>query len=82
MIASGQLVQLRLRDRPGIQAGMRGRGGLVPKPVEHMHRHTWEQPRAEAAGQLELLARPAALADERSGDQHAFRVVVGDFNAR
>src|SRR6266705_3521731 len=70
MIPPGQLVHLRLRDRQGIQAGMRRRGGLVLEPVEHMHRHAWWQPRAELARQLELVAGPAALADERSGDQH------------
>jgi Uncharacterised protein family (UPF0158) len=38
--------------------------------VEHMHPRTLWQPRAEVARQLELVAGPAALADEWSGDQH------------
>src|SRR6266704_6588250 len=70
MIPPGQLVHLRLRDRQRIQVGMRRRGGLVLESVEHMHPHIWWQPRAEVARQLELVAGPAALADERSGDQH------------
>src|SRR6266567_8178959 len=49
---------------------MRRRGGLILESVEHMHPHTLWQPRAEVARQLELVAGPAALADERSGDQH------------
>ena len=67
MIAPGQQMYLRLRDRQSIQAGMRRRGGLVLEPVEYMHPHTWWQPCAEVARQLELVAGPAALADERSG---------------
>src|SRR5262249_11363358 len=70
MIPPGQLVHLRLRDRQGIHVSMRRRGGLVLEPVEHIHPHPWWQPRAELARQLELVAGPAALADERSGDQH------------
>src|SRR5712691_12088366 len=70
MIPPGQLAHLRLRDRQRIQAGMRRRGGLVLESVEHVHPHTWWQPRAEVARQPELVAGPAALADERSGDQH------------
>jgi hypothetical protein len=49
---------------------MRRRGGLVLEPVEHMHRHTWRQPRAKVARQLEPVAGPAARSDERGGDQH------------
>src|SRR5215472_4376338 len=70
MIPPGQLVHLRLRDGRGIQVGMRGRGRLVPESVEHIHPRTWRQLGAEVARQLELVAEPAALADERSGDQH------------
>jgi len=70
MIPPGQLVHPSLRDRPGIQVGMRRRGGLVLESVEHMHPNTWWQSRAELARQLELVAGPAAIADERGGDQH------------
>src|SRR5260370_41145164 len=49
---------------------MRRRGALVPESVEHMHPRTWWQPRAEVARQLELVAGPAARADEWGGDQH------------
>src|SRR5437660_9008709 len=49
---------------------MRRRGGLVSESVEHMHPHTWRQARAKVARQLELVAGPAARADERGGDQH------------
>jgi len=37
MIPPGQLVDLRLRDRQGIQAGMRRRGGLILESVKYMH---------------------------------------------
>src|ERR1700734_1753807 len=70
MIPSGAAVPLCLRDGQGIQAGMRRRDSLVLKSVEHMHPYTWRQLRAEVAGQLELVAEQAALAHERSGDQH------------
>src|SRR5215469_4946245 len=70
MIPPGQLVHLRLRDGRGIQVNMRGRGRLVAESVEHIHPRTWRQLGAEVARQLELVAEPAALADERSGDQH------------
>src|SRR5258708_31775508 len=53
-----------------MQVGVRRRGGLVMESVEHVNPHTWWQPRAEVARQLELVAGPATLADERSGDQH------------
>src|SRR6266700_1444885 len=49
---------------------MRRPGALVPESVEHMHPRTWWQPRAEVARQLELVAGPAARADEWGGDQH------------
>ena len=62
MIPPGQLVQLRLRDGRGIQAGTRRRGRLVPESVEHSHLRTW---RHLVARQLELVAKPAALAGER-----------------
>ena len=49
---------------------MRKRDGLVLESVEYVHPHTRWQPRAEVARQLEPVAGPSALADERSGDQH------------
>src|SRR5215471_999712 len=70
MIPPRQLVHLRLRDGQGIEVGMRRRGSLVPYSVEHIHPRTWRQLRAEVTRELELVAAPAALADERSGDQH------------
>jgi hypothetical protein len=48
---------------------MRRRRGLVLECVEYVHPRTWWQVRAELARQLKLVAGPAAIADERGGDQ-------------
>src|SRR5215469_8026499 len=69
MIPPGQLMHLRLRDRLGIEASVRRRSGLVLESVKHMHPRLRWQPRAQLAHQLELVAGPAAITDERSGDQ-------------
>src|SRR4051812_48076428 len=55
VVASGQPVHARLRDRAGIEVRMRRRGSLVIEPVEDEHRHARRKPRSEVARQLELV---------------------------
>ena len=70
MIAPWQPVYLGLRDRLGIEVGMRRWGRLVHQAMEHVHGHAGRKPRAEILRQLELVTEPAAIADERRCDQH------------
>ena len=55
MVPPGQLVHLRLRNRPRVQAGMRRRGGLVLEPVKHVHPRTGRELRG-AVAQVRQLA--------------------------
>lgn len=70
MISAGQPMQLRLRDRSRVQVDVIPRHGLIIEPVEQVHRHALRQPRTEVAGQVELVARPPAGANERGRDEH------------
>ncbi|MEO7059508.1 MAG: hypothetical protein ABI083_07310, partial [Lapillicoccus sp.] len=70
MIAPGQTAHLRLWDHHGIPVGVRRGDRLVGKTLEDKHSYAGGQPRAEVPRQLEVIAAPTALADERGGDEH------------
>jgi len=63
-------MQLRLRDRAGVQTGMRRWDRLILQPLEHVYWNTARQPRTQVVWRFELIARPTAHTDEGRGDQH------------
>src|SRR6185312_164998 len=69
MIAAFQAANPGLRDGLLVEPKMRGRRGLVRAAVVEVDRRRRRQSRAEVMVRLDFFARPAAIADERRGDE-------------
>src|SRR5262245_66610861 len=69
MVPARQAMDAGARKRARIELGMQRRGGLILQPVVNMDRDVPGKPRGEIGRELEIVARPAAVADERSRDQ-------------
>src|SRR5687768_10570519 len=63
VVATGQAMDLGLRNRLSVKVGMWRRHDLVPRSMKQMDRNAGGKPHTEVAFRCDVVARPAAFAD-------------------